>query len=345
MTRRIASDRSPCDRRAWAAGALAAIGALAAAPLHAQDTAIDERAAARAAACRAAIPDSMLRPTTVRLVAPTLPAMAGQPPAAPSTIAAAQQVLRWTADAIRALVGSPDGATAVDGLVGWRALEGVQATFTLDAGRLAWRVGAGYRGAPAPTDTTGLVLLAQALDAVRDSIATLAVPAEVGPAAPTFPLAFSWREPEAGEVEPVRLDAPFDHPLFQLAVPAYAPPRPLDRVAPRYPDAAHAQAYRSEVRVMAVVTEEGRIDPRTLRAVWVDATPVAGDMLPAGLPTSPGRQPTPLGFRPIAPVEAASLFTSASLAAVRSVRFTPARIGGCPTRQEVLQTFRFDVRY
>jgi hypothetical protein len=164
----------------------------------------------------------------------------------------------------------------------------------------------------AHTPPPGTLLLEDALSAIRNSGEKIFVPEDSG--ADSLGFLIVWRVPTAtagGGLQPMPVRRAV--PVFSLGVPREQPARALRGPRISYPERPRGSNAQGTVILSFVVDAGGRPEENTVNAYWPpDRPPLRGE----------------LG-------EYYRLFVSAARRGVRSMRFEPARLGGCPVRQLV----------
>ncbi len=121
-------------------------------------------------------------------------------------------------------------------------------------------------------------------------------------------------------VQPVALRQPV--PLFTIATPWESPVDVKRQPRIFYPERSRSNSAIGNVQFTFIVTEAGKADITSLEEVWPDGV----------------RRPTGdlLAYY--------SAFLSAVKRGLPSAEYQPATIGGCPVKQQVIETFEFKFR-
>ena len=109
---------------------------------------------------------------------------------------------------------------------------------------------------------------------------------------------------------------------FYLMVPALTPPQVLpNQPPPRYPTENEWRPYEASLILQYVVDSTGRVDSRSIRALW-----------PAGKPRLSGYDG-----------EAYEAFVRSARSWAARLRFEPSRIGSCPVRKVVRHPLTWNI--
>ena len=269
--------------------------------------------------CVAAIPDSALKPTLVYL---TITSREGTPIPAWGAI---DMIVQSAAERMRANVGgAPDSVKPAEPRLTWRDLDGSVTVVWRRDGSADWRVEHGPSAAPADTGTTaGIALLLHSLDELRPgpgNYLPLPWPDLVNRDSVTFTICFVYHQmfdPEQPDTIKTRPLAP----VFSMRFPRTTKVRGRRQPTPTYP-VSSLQARANAYLIMEfVVDSTGRADMATVHDVWPSDKPRLTGTLGAYYES----------------------FRSEVTRSLRSARFEPARLNGCPVRQLVQQPFDFKV--
>lgn len=288
------------------------------------DTRIRLRAAEE---CLASIPSSAL--ARVPVFASAARARSAMPKALYSAfLRHAATVVQEIADRTSTLLGGTPGTLPQgEPSISWRDLERELLVTWYRNGRVAWRVqddsSRGSRGSMPPSRDGGAQLLARALAALAAEGAAF-FPWPPGIAADSASFLIEYRRftiDEAGKMHPVT-DAPLAVPVFSIAAPRET--GAAQRSAPRisYPPRMLSMRIEGTVILQFIVDTTGRADLSTVRDVWSeDRARLTGESS-----------------------DAYWAFFREARAGLGTVRYMPARIGGCPVPQLVEQPFSFAIR-
>lgn len=291
------------------------------------------RAASETAACIASVPDRALRDATLTVGF-------DRELTAPEVAPIARRVVALVSAEMRGLLGgSPfDPEPAVAGALSWRSIPGVHARLAWVDGALSWQVRGEQWGAPPPSDSLGLQLLAQALDGVKDSLRALPAPSVGDAASALFDLELGWR---AGHVVAIRdggerAALPSMTPVAYLRAPTVESARVVSLRPPSYPEEARSSGFGGTLDAYFVIDERGRADERTLFILGRQLTVQSSQLW---------REPStrnPDGTVRLASAEGAQRhFVEAVRSSIRNGRFRPARMDQCAVRQLVKQPMIF----
>lgn len=219
----------------------------------------------------------------------------------------------------RELHGAPGYLPRADSAVDWRRVDGSVKVTAFRDGRFTWQTG----GTPRPDGATHL--LSRALHAADSAGAAIPLVPDGGvtPDSITF-----WIETvhadvdHAGRVTPMKFEGTA-LPVFSLPVPWFEPATRLPHAGwLHYPVEARDAGAQATVIEQFVVDTAGRVDPSTIHEDW-----------PAGVPPLKGDRER--YWREFV----ASVHTE-----LATLHYAPARLGGCPVRQRVRQSFQFSLR-
>ena len=270
-----------------------------------------------AKACLDSIPLSELTRVVVYMTASVSDSIRG---VSPQLLAGADQMAQSVSEAVRRLLGARgDIVPAGEPALTWKDINDGVAVVARRDGTFGWR----FDTASDP-DTTMLygraaVLLGRALDSVRASGDGLLWDPTVQRDSLMFGLRFV--PPSVGRdglVTPPTLQRAAI-PTMTLAVPWEEPVANARMPLPQYPPRLREMNYQGAVLMQFVVDEEGAVLEKTVR-----------DVRPRWAPAFVGSDGDAYG-----------LFVQAVRRALQSARYDPARVGGCPVRQQVEQPFTF----
>lgn len=219
---------------------------------------------------------------------------------------------------LRDLAGGSDTQLAdADSVIWWGSLSGEVRVTAHRAGSLTWKVPEWASGA----DTlrrSALAALRDAIEQVSSSGETVMIPE--GFAGDSVSFGLSLIHPtvtKEGKIVPVRARQPI--PVFTIGVPWEEPVEPSRNADVKYPELSRSLSSIGNVQLAFAVDRNGRVDTATVKEIW-----------PANLERPTGSM-----------LRSYEAFLAAVKRALPSARFSPATIGGCPTKQMVSQTFEF----
>lgn len=281
--------------------------------------AVARAAAAQSGACRDAIPRDSLRPVVIT-IAPRLYDGAARA-AEPTVLLFAEQ----TAARLRTELGAGPGQLPdVSERLPWQASSGRVEVVLYRDGRSRIAVGDPRiveKGPIIESDTAGAALLARAASATVDADGPFFWDERVEGDSLAFELAFA---PSGDRSEPPRRSylPPVAFSVFRHMLPAETPVALIPgSTTMRYPAAAKRANFVGTVLMRFVVDSTGHVPPESIGDVW------------------PTDKPRPTGRAAAAYAE----FVEAARTALRTGRFRPATIGGCPVAQLVVQPFDFSL--
>lgn len=211
----------------------------------------------------------------------------------------------------RSLNAGPGQLPEGEPRVTWRTLGNGVFVHVHRDGSLTWSPRrADSQAAHAPP--SGTLLLQDALSDIRNSGEKIFVPEDAG--ADSLGFLIAWHVPTAtagGGLQPMTVRRAV--PVFSVGVPREQPARALRGPRISYPERPRGSRVEGTVILSFVVDAGGRPEEKTVNAYWPpDRPPLRGE----------------LG-------EYYRLLVSAARRGVGSMRFEPARLGGCPVRQLV----------
>lgn len=216
-------------------------------------------------------------------------------------------------EVMRLLGGSVDSLPRAEPVLGWRDLRGADASVRVTVqrdGRFAWRV-------PHADSSGAAALLDRALRRVLAGGTVF--PLSDGPLdSVAFDLSLSVPEHRRdGHIDSMRVH--YAVAVFTIATPWSTPVSAISVIPPRFPQQAMADVVGATVVLKFVVDSTGRVERKTIHDVW---------------PASHSRL---AGDRGVYYDD----FREAAVRAVRTARFRPARLAGCPVSQRVVMPFIF----
>lgn len=315
------------------AAALAAVGALAVAPIAgAQDLALEAPAGEALSApvvsagaphsCVDALPRTAFRRTMVYLVADH----AGEPFApVPDTgflaVRLATESIAWQA---RNLLGAPEGLLPPpDTLVNWKNLGRHLHLVGHRDGRITWSYPSDTPGHRPLRDTVGeapLALLGRAVDTALARKEFFPWPEGVEGDSIPFLIRFDFPQLDV-DGKPEKMRGQHASPLLEVRVPSMSPVLPDRMGRIRYPEEMQRMGVRGTIVMQFVVDTTGIPVDESVRDLW------------------PDRVPRLRGHE----ARWYAQFVRETKRGLQASRYKPARIGGCAVRQLVQQPFTFDI--
>lgn len=231
-------------------------------------------------------------------------------------LAAAAAFTTGVAVRARSLLGGRlDSLPPGEPTVTWQGADGALRVTAYRDGRMTWT----------PRDTTalppfsnGITFLSRAVSVARDSGLAFTMPAEVTADSVIFNIGlYTPIFTRDGKVSHPSVESPVA--LFHVEQPWFEPAVLKKAVSPRYPAGFGRDGAADAVEVTFVIDTSGRVDKSTITD------------------TRPGMVARLTGER----ARRYKAFFDASVKALESTRYEPARIGGCPVRQRQAQRFEF----